>query len=105
MINTLHQQIEVKDWPLAAAGDEQFFGYVVAMGVFGEWGVEDGMIQYVDFAYNDRYTRYRLPQHIDLKRQLHAALWSNINGIAHTGDIYGKVWIRRTEYGYDVFEP
>ncbi len=105
MKELIAQQLEVKDWPLAKAGDERFFGYVVAMGVFPrEWGVEDGMTQYADFAYNQKYERYRLPNDIDLKRALHKVLWLNLNGVAHTGDIYGKVRIGLGKLGYVVEE-
>ena len=102
----INQQLKVKDWPLTKAGDEKFFGYVVAMGVFPrEWGDEDGMTQYADFAYNDAYERYRLPDDEGLKKQLHDMLWHNLNGVAHAGDIYGKVWIKRSEHGYAVELP
>jgi hypothetical protein len=102
----IQQQLEVKDWPLTKPGDEEFFGYVVALGVFPRaWGEEDGMTQYADFAYNERYVRYRLPNDKDLKEQLHSFLWDNLNGVAHTGDIYGKVIIRLTETGHLVIWP
>ena len=100
------QRLNILDWPLSKVGDEKFFGYVVAMGVFPkEWGAEDGMTQYVDFAYNDSYARYRLPDDRLLKKQLHCYLWDNLNGVGHTGDIYGKVWIKLTEHGYAVDLP
>lgn len=102
----IHQKLNVKDWPLQKAGDEKFFGYVMAMGIFPrEWGEEDGMTQYVDFSYNDSYERYRLPADEELKKSLSAVLWENLNGQAHTGDIYGKVWIERTENGHAVSLP
>lgn len=106
MKELIQQQLEVKKWPLEKPGDEKFFGYVVALGVFPrEWGETDGMTQYVDFAYNDSYERYQLPNDQSLKEQLHEMLWHNINGVGHTGDIYGKVWIKRMKEGYVVELP
>ena len=100
----INQQLEVKKWPLTKAGEERFFGYVVSMGIFPrEWGMDDGMIQYVDFAYNNSYERYRLPDDKGLKKLLNDMLWRNINETADGVGICGKVWIKRTEIGYEVF--
>lgn len=100
------QKLEVKPWPLQKPGDEKFFGYVVALGVFPrDWGDENGMTQYADFAYNDSYERFRLPNDESLKKQLHEMLWHNLNGAANAGDIYGKVWIKLTMNGYAVDLP
>jgi hypothetical protein len=96
----ISQQLEVKDWPLVEVGQEKFFGYVVAMGVFpNDW--DETMTHYVDFAYNDAYERYRLPQHEGLRKQLFQYLWDNL----HPGDIYGKVVIKRFKDGYCVGLP
>lgn len=102
----IHQKLLVKPWPLLKIGDEKFFGYVVSMGIFPrDWGDSDGMFVYADFAYNDSYERYLIPNDEDLKEQLHDMLWSNLNGPAGPGDIYGKVWIFLTPHGYLVQMP
>lgn len=99
---TLAHNIHVNDWPLHRVGDEQFFGYVVAVGVLpGDWS-EDNMIVYADFAYGDAYARYRLPNDEELKEQLLSYLKSNVQ-IEH--GIYGKVWIKLTPAGYSVELP
>ena len=51
-MDVIQQQLVVKDWPLKKPGDEQFFGYVVAMGVFPSDWASDGMFAFVDFAYS-----------------------------------------------------
>ena len=33
-MDIIEQKLVVKDWPLKKPGDELFFGYVVAVGVF-----------------------------------------------------------------------
>ncbi len=105
-MDLIDQQLVIKDWPLTKIGDEKFFGYVVAMGIFPrDWGEEHGMIAYVDFAYNDSYERFRLPEDMHLKRHLMSFLWDNMNGVAGSHDIYGKVWIKLTKKGYSVFLP
>ena len=41
-MDVIEQKLVVKDWPLKQPGEELFFGYVVALGVFpGDWS-EDG---------------------------------------------------------------
>ena len=106
MKEMIRQQLEVQDWPLTKPGDAKFFGYVVALGVFvKDWCAEDGMIPYVDFAYNDRYTRYRLPADESLKKQLHAFLWNNIHDETGTGGVDSKVWIELSASGYSVDLP
>lgn len=101
----IEQRLEIKDWPLRQPGDEKFFGYVVAIGIFPrEWQDEDGMTHYVDFSYNDTYERYRLPNDESLRKQLFEMLLLNLdNSIG--GGIYGKVWIKRLEKGYAVDLP
>lgn len=102
----IEQHLLVKEWPLVKIGDEKFFGYIVALGVFPrEWADDDGMFHYVDFAYNDDYERYKLPQDEGLKKQLHAMLWHNLNGHSSPADIYGKVWIKRIKNGHVVELP
>lgn len=108
MTELISQHIEVKPWPLSKVGDEKFFGYVVAMGVFPrEWGQAGGLMPYVDFAYNEGYERYHLPNDDDLMEQLHDMLRDNIHGAGRDdGDgIYGKVWIFLTPKGYLVELP
>lgn len=100
------QNLPIKAWPLTKPGHKKFFGYVVAMGIFPhDWGTEEGMIPYADFAYSDSYERFELPDDKDLKDSLQDYLWENLNGRAHRGDVYGKVWIIRTDSGYLVHEP
>lgn len=105
-MKVIAQKLEVLEWPLKKVGDEKFFGYVVAMGVYPrDWGNEDGMVPYVDFSYNDSYERYSLPCDEGLRRQLNDILMHNITGCAYPGDIYGKVWIKLQEHGYSVDLP
>lgn len=88
----ISQKLEVMDWPLKHVGESEFFGYVVAMGIFPrEWGAVDGLTPYVDFAYSDSYCRYRLPDDDGLRRKLLEMLCCNL--VPVDGDIYGKVVI------------
>jgi hypothetical protein len=92
------QQPVTLDWPLNKPGDEKFFGYVVAVGVVpGEYG-------YAEFEYNGDVTRYRMPDD-GLCDLLLGHLRNNI--LCHRADdgMYDKVWIRRTEKGYEVELP
>ena len=104
-MDIIEQKLVVKDWPLKKPGDELFFGYVVAVGVFPrDWSGGD-MFAYADFAYNDRYTRYRLPNDEGLLTALLKFLRDNIEMNAAGDGIYGKVWVKRTEEGYVVDLP
>jgi hypothetical protein len=104
-MDIIEQRLVVKDWPLAKPGDELFFGYVVAVGVFPrEWN-DEGLFAYVDFAYNDSYTRYRLPKDQALKVQLLHQLLDNIASHDAGNGIYGKVWVTLTSAGYKVCLP
>lgn len=106
MTELISQHIEVKPWPLSKVGDEKFFGYVVAMGVFPkEWGEHGGLIAYVDFAYNDAYERFHLPDDKKLRKALHEMLRFNLHGAGQDDGIYGKVWIFLTKKGYVVELP
>jgi hypothetical protein len=102
----IQQRLEVKDWPLEKVGDEKFFGYIVSIGVFpaDDWDSE-GMIPYVDFAYNQKYERYRLPNNAGLHDQLHQMLIENIDMGINGNGIYNKVWISLNDDGYLVFLP
>src|SRR5690242_18679274 len=101
-MNVIDQRLIVKEWPLKKPGDELFAGYVVAVGVFPCKWSEGGMFPYADFAYNDSYSRYRLPSESALINELLKYLCSNLETIGSFGDIYGKVWVRLTEKGYEV---
>lgn len=106
MKQLIHQKLEVKEWPLSKPGEEAFFGYVVALGIFvSEWGVENGAVAYVDFAYNDAYTRYRLPTDASLTKQLREVLLENIAHTHEGAGMYGKVYIKRLAHGYVVALP
>ena len=104
-MDVIEQKLVVKDWPLKQPGEELFFGYVVALGVFpGDWS-EDGIYRYADFAYSDSYTRYRLPNDEGLLNGLSKFLSSNLEMSGSGQGIYGKVWVKRTEQGYEVDLP
>ena len=107
-METISQHLEVIEWPLARVGDEKFFGYVVSVGILPrDWKSDSGMTPYVDFAYGNRYERYRLP--LDdggsLKRQLVEMLDLNLTEYYIGGGMLGKVWIKRLEKGYTVDLP
>jgi hypothetical protein len=104
-MDVIDQRLIVQDWPLTKPGDEKFFGYVVAMGVFPRDWSSEGMIRFVDFAYNNDYTRYHLPNDIGLMRRLQLFLCDNIEMEAAGYGAYGKVWIKRTGDGYEVDLP
>ncbi len=105
-IELIEQKLEVKDWPLENAGDEKFFGYVMAIGLFPrEQGDELIMTQYVDFIDVYTYERYRLPNDKKLIKQLRAVLMSNLDELAEGGNISGKVWIVRGKRGHKVELP
>jgi len=104
-MTTIKQTLTVNDWPLTKAGDTGFFGYVVAMGIHpGEWERED-MFTYVDFAYSHDYTRYRLPAHDGLIKQLSEMLQGNIWELINADSFMGKVHITRGEQDYTVELP
>jgi len=99
------QKLVVKEWPLKQPGDELFFGYVVAVGVFPRDWSEDGLFRYADFAYNESYSRYRLPNDECLVNELLKYLCSNLEMQGAGHGIHGKVWVRLTEKGYEVDLP
>ena len=103
-MDIIQQKCVVKEWPLKKPGDELFFGYVVAMGVFPrDWTLE-GEIRFADFAYNHAYTRYRIPCDESLLNGLLRYLSANLEMCGDVG-IHGKVWIKLTEQGYEVDLP
>lgn len=107
-MDIVRQKLVVQEWPLKTPGDEQFFGYVVAMGiVLGVWdGTEDiADYSYVDFAYNDGYVRYRLPADEELIKRLLHYLTSNMWELRNCDTYCGKVWIKKTAQGYAVDMP
>ena len=101
----IEQKLVVKDWPLKKPGDEKFFGYVVAVGVFPGDSSGAGEFSFADFAYNNEYTRYRLPKDAGLLNGLLEYLACNLEmwGLGQT--TYGKVWVKLTEHGYKVELP
>lgn len=104
-MDIIEQKLVVKDWPLKKPGDELFFGYVVAVGVFPRDWSGEGAFAYADFAYGESYTRYRLPDDDDLLNGLMRYLWSNVEASAASDGIYAKVWVKLTENGYEVDLP
>ena len=104
-MHVVEQKLVVRDWPLIKTGHRKFFGYVVGMGVLPREWCEGGMISYVDFAYNDDYVRYRLPDDSELIKHLSVVLWGNIADGGEVGSLMGKVWIKRTEQGHAVELP
>ena len=104
-MNVISQLLVVKDWPLQKPGDEMFFGYVVAVGVFPiDWSNE-GMFAYADFAYHDHYSRYRLPDDEGLIELLMKFLAGNLEMNGAGLGIYAKVWVKRTMNGYELELP
>ena len=97
MSELIHQKLEVHEWPLIYPGDTSFFGYVVAVGIFPRGWDEGEILIYADFAYNDSYKRYRLPDDLNLVAKLSDMLWENLKSLAETGNMYGKVHITFTE--------
>ena len=104
-MHVIQQTLVVREWPLKKPGDEMFFGYVVAVGVFPRDWSPDEMFAYADFAYGESYTRYRLPDDDDLLNGLMRYLWSNVEASAASDGIYAKVWVKLTENGYEVNLP
>jgi len=104
-MDVIEQKLVVKEWPLKKPGDEMFFGYVVAMGVFPREWSELNLYLFADFAYGDDYTRYRLPHDRNLLKQLREYLVTNLETMDQIGDIFGKVWITLTEDGHKVYLP
>ena len=104
-MDVIEQKLVVKEWPLTKPGDERFFGYVVAVGVFPREWKDDGFLAYVDFAYHDNYTRYQLPHNEALKVQLLQQLVENLASHAAGAGIHGKVWVTLTNEGFKVSLP
>ena len=104
-MHVIQQTLVVREWPLKTPGDEMFFGYVAAVGVFPREGGDGGMFAYADFLHGDSYTRYRLPDDDDLLNGLMRYLWSNVEASAASDGIYAKVWVKLTENGYEVNLP
>jgi hypothetical protein len=103
-MDIIEQKLVVKDWPLKQPGDEMFFGYVVALGVFPrDWTLE-GEIPFADFAYNNDYTRYRIPCDESLLNGLLKFLSANLTMCGDVG-MHGKVWIELTKEGHKVYLP
>ncbi len=101
----IEQKLVVKDWPLKKPGDEKFFGYIVALGVFpGDWS-SDSEIPFADFAYNDAYTRYQIPSDETLRAGLLKYLAANLDFSGAGMGIQAKLWIKLTEKGYEVDLP
>jgi hypothetical protein len=104
-MDVIDQRLVVREWPLKNPGDDGFFGYVVALGVFPREWCSDGLFAYVDFAYNQTYTRYRLPNDPALINQLLEYLCGNLETLVGTGDVHGKVWVTLTTEGHKVSLP
>jgi len=85
---------------LTEVGQEQFFGYVTALGILPE----DYQIRYAEFSYNGVSTRYLLPDDAALYRALEMHLHHNMIP-ANPGGIYDKVWITKLEDGYETELP
>ena len=104
-MDVIEQKLVVKDWPLKKPGDEMFFGYIVALGVFpGDWSAESA-IRYADFAYGEAYTRYRIPDDDSLHLGLMRYLEGNLQLQAAGCGLAAKLWIRLTETGYELDLP
>ena len=105
-MHIVEQKLVVKDWPLKKPGDEMFFGYLVALGVFpgGDWD-GDSIFSYADFAYGDSYARFLLPNDDGLLEQLKKYLADALEILAASGSIEVKLWIKLTENGYEVDLP
>jgi len=92
-------------------GDEDFFGYIVAVGLFPDpswdWKDQDHFV-YADFYYNGEYTRYRLPQDDNLVSQLKKRVFDNIRELHDTdySCFSTKIWIERLPNGgWNTFLP
>ena len=101
-MDIIQQTLFVKEWPLKKPGDEMFFGYVVALGVFPRTWDARGLLAYVDFAHGESYVRYHLPEDDDLLNRLMMVLWSNLQANSSGLGIAYKVCTRLTENGYEV---
>jgi hypothetical protein len=104
-MDVIHQKLVVRDWPLKKPGDEMFFGYLVALGVFpGDWSDESEYL-YADFAYDQSYSRYRLPNDKQLLDKLGPFLCDNFELSMSGHGLFCKLWIQLTQEGYKVDLP
>lgn len=92
----------VTTFPLTKPGDEKFFGYVIGIG--GNNLGEEGATYFAIFEYSSERTVYYLPHDMDLIRKLLVFLMGNLESDSDSG-IYGKVWIKKTDTGWEVFLP
>jgi hypothetical protein len=104
-MDLIEQKLVVREWPLKKPGDEKFFGYLVAVGVFPSGWVSEHIFPYVDFAYGDDYIRYRLPYDEGLWTQLLKHLDDNLGILEMCGSIEVKLWVKLTKEGYEVDLP
>lgn len=101
----IHQQLEVKEFPVREVGDKKFMGYIVGIGFhYGDWGNKE-MFVYADFAYNSDYVRYRIPNDVEFLKQLNDWLLYNTQCVIEEFGVYGKLHIARTEKGYTMELP
>lgn len=112
----IQQKLVIHDWPLTKVGDERFFGYVMAMGIFPkywacsaeEWAKyadtafsDDPYVKYVDFIYGNKYERFQIPNDERLFEQLSGCFFENWDRLEDGGS-RGKVWVKLTEQGFVV---
>jgi hypothetical protein len=95
---------EIKTWPLMKVGDEQFFGYVCAIG-FEPQDWDAPIHPWVCFEYGTTQTVYQLPDDEVLFKALADFITSNYQEWARCGNYSGKVWVRLTKNGYVVDLP
>ena len=102
-MDIIDQNLVVRDWPLKEPGDEAFFGYVVAVGVFPRNGQGNYFFGYVDFFYRDHYFRYRLPQDKNLINELLEHFAMNMETVLERGSVQRNLSIRFTHDGPIIF--
>ena len=102
-MDIIDQNLVVRDWPLQEPGDEAFFGYVVAFGVFPGNQHGDNFFGYVDFSYRDHYSRYRLPKDRDLINQLLEHFSVNVETVLDRGSVQRNLSIRLTHDGPIIY--
>lgn len=99
-----HLRREILTWPLLKVGDEQFFGYPIAIGFHPDRGGPKTQ-RWACFEYGETETIYLLPDDDGLFKALAADVAHNAVELSCSSSYSMKIWIKKTASGYSCEMP
>lgn len=107
-LRALFRDPKIEPWPLNNAGDEEYFGHILSIGVSQDdpSGEEDTFSPFIVCLGRDGLLHtYAIPADEELMFKLLKQVEINVQCVIQSDHVGSRVYIQKTESGYSVENP